>query len=272
MISTELMGGLGNQLFQIFNVLAYSLRYKKEVIFPKDKSDSQKRPDYWQSFFKSIGYLVGDESVRMKVLREPSFEFNGLGYIEEDFMFYGYFQSYKYFEDQQDSIYKLIRIDKHKQNVIEKVNMVMDNTVSIHFRLGDYKGLSEYHPILTIDYYIKALLTIIQKTKNKNLKVIYFFEQEDVDQVNTIIDTLKTKMPSINFTPVLSDLLDYEQMIFMSLCQHNIIANSSFSWWGAYLNNNPNKIVCYPSVWFGPKFSDKNTKDLCPNYWNKIMC
>ena len=272
MLSTKLMGGLGNQLFQIFNVLAYSKRFNKEVIFPKDKSDLLKRPDYWNTFFKSINYMVTDEHIQMSVLREPSFEFNGIGDIKEDFIFYGYFQSYKYFEDQQGEIFKQLRINRQKQHIMEKTKMDMNNTVSMHFRIGDYKGLTEYHPILTIDYYIKALLTIIQKTKNNDLKVIYFFEQEDVDQVNTIIDTLKTKMPSINFTPVLSDLLDYEQMIFMSLCQHNIIANSSFSWWGAYLNNNPNKIVCYPNVWFGPKFSDKNTKDLCPDYWNKIMC
>ena len=271
MLSTKLMGGLGNQLFQIFNVLAYSKRFNKEVIFPKDKSDLLKRPDYWNTFFKSINYMVTDEHIQMSVLREPSFEFNGIGDIKEDFIFYGYFQSYKYFEDQQGEIFKQLRINRQKQHIMEKTKMDMNNTVSMHFRIGDYKGLTEYHPILTIDYYIKALLTIIQKTKNNDLKVIYFFEQEDVDQVNTIIDTLKTKMPSINFTPVLSDLLDYEQMILMSLCQHNIIANSSFSWWGAYLNNNPNKIVCYPSVWFGPKFSDKNTKDLCPDYWNKIV-
>ena len=61
---------------------------------------------------------------------------------------------------------------------------------------------------------------------------------------------------------------DYEQMLLMSLCQHNIIANSSFSWWGGYFNNNLEKNVCYPSVWNG---STNETQDLFPENWNKII-
>jgi len=56
----------------------------------------------------------------------------------------------------------------------------------------------------------------------------------------------------------------------MSCCQHNIIANSSFSWWAAYFNTNPNKIICYPEKWFGPQLSQHNTKDLFPPSWHKI--
>ena len=59
-------------------------------------------------------------------------------------------------------------------------------------------------------------------------------------------------------------------MVLMSCCEHNIIANSSFSWWGAYFNDNPEKIVCYPSVWFGPKLQNKKTEDMFPKDWKKI--
>ena len=58
-------------------------------------------------------------------------------------------------------------------------------------------------------------------------------------------------------------------MLYMSLCRHNIIANSSFSWWGAYFNSNKEKIVCYPSVWFG---NNMDTRDLCPETWIKMNC
>ena len=75
--------------------------------------------------------------------------------------------------------------------------------------------------------------------------------------------------PSLKFNRANPILEDWEQMLFMSLCSHNVIANSTFSWWGAYLNNNLEKLVCYPEEWFGPK-AENDTSDLFPNDWNKI--
>ena len=63
---------------------------------------------------------------------------------------------------------------------------------------------------------------------------------------------------------------DWKQMLMMSCCRHNIIANSSFSWWSAYFNSHTDKIVCYPSQWFGPNLAHNDTRDLCPDSWKKI--
>ena len=63
---------------------------------------------------------------------------------------------------------------------------------------------------------------------------------------------------------------DYEQLLLMSLCHHNIIANSTFSWWGAYFNSNPEKVDCYPSTWFGAK-CNHSSRDLFPDNWVKIL-
>jgi hypothetical protein len=87
--------------------------------------------------------------------------------------------------------------------------------------------------------------------------------------VESTITHLKTKFPFLKFQRANPLLSDWEQMLLMSLCEDNIIANSSFSWWSAYFNSSVDKIVCYPSVWFG-KDLKHNIKDLCPSKWRKI--
>ena len=83
------------------------------------------------------------------------------------------------------------------------------------------------------------------------------------------IDRLEKEFPEYKFIRGENKLEDWEQMLFMSCCHHNIIANSSFSWWAAYFNFWPDKIICYPSIWFG-EIARNNTKDLCPPQWNRI--
>ena len=82
------------------------------------------------------------------------------------------------------------------------------------------------------------------------------------------MSVLEKKFKNMTFTKAVDHSEDWEQLLMMSCCTHNIIANSSFSWWGAYFNSNPEKIVCRPSVWFGPAMPDKdNIQDLCPEEW-----
>jgi len=98
---------------------------------------------------------------------------------------------------------------------------------------------------------------------------MYFCEDNDIDDVDRIVNELKKNFPLLTFVRGENKLADWEQMLLMSCCHHNIIANSSFSWWAAYLNSWCDKTVCYPSVWFGPA-APHNTKDLCPQEWIKI--
>ena len=139
----------------------------------------------------------------------------------------------------------------------------------MHFRLGDYKKLQDFHPIATHKYYENALNCFKSQFPETNFNILYFCEDEDANEVLTTIQNLEKEFPNYKFKRANNTLADWEQMLYMSLCRHNIIANSSFSWWGAYFNSNKEKVVCYPSVWFG---NNMDTRDLCPDSWIKMNC
>ena len=123
--------------------------------------------------------------------------------------------------------------------------------------------------ILSYDYYYNSLLFIQQKNGfGKN--VLYFCEEDDVERVNLYITRLQKDFPETRFQRAPDILEDWQQLILMSCCRYNIIANSTFSWFAAYFNVFPNKMVGYPSIWFGKRVGHI-TKDLFPPLWNKIV-
>ena len=170
----------------------------------------------------------------------------------------------------------MIQLSDIKAKVLEKypkykyLENSSNNTISMHFRLGDYKKLPEHYVILSIDYY-RAALNCILETNRFNKKVLYFCEDQDLEDVEAIITILKTEFSSLVFERADPELDDWEQLIMMSLCRYNIIANSTFSWWGAYLNIYRKKMVVCPTAWFGPKMQKTHDlKDLYPERWVKI--
>jgi hypothetical protein len=186
-------------------------------------------------------------------------------------MLQGYFQSPKYFDDYLQTINRLLKIDDIKVNLTNKYRKLINDELptSMHFRLGDYKKKPEHYLILQVEYYRAALNCILET--NSITKVLYFCEEQDLEDVKTTIATLKLEFPNIEFIRADPELEDWEQLILMSLCRNNIIANSTFSWWGAYLNIYRQKKVIYPARWFGPKLEKThNTKDLFPADWIKI--
>lgn len=286
MITCNLMGGLGNQLFQIFATISYAIKSKNRFNFMALEKlgggSTTIRYTFWNTFFLNLKPFLLTELPQVKVIRERDFTYNELpvdDMINKNVLLFGYFQSYKYFQENYNIICRIIGIEKIKREVLTKLNLLrssnnlnedqlIDN-ISLHFRLGDYKKLQEYHPVMTYEYYEKSLSYIKTKNVDKIYKIIYFCEDADIDDVLITINKLMEKFPEYEFVRGDNTLQDWEQMIYMSCCHHNIIANSSFSWWAAYFNSRGDKIVCYPSVWFGPS-ANNNTKDLCPNDWIKI--
>jgi hypothetical protein len=275
MITCTLMGGLGNQLFQLFSTVSYCMRAKKKFMFLKrsETVGMTKRTTYWDNLLESFHpFLVTkskmEDFFRFKIVKEQEFAYgdliNSLLVPQENIQLQGYFQSYKYFQDEFTTICKMLKIESKKQGLLDQAS-----DISMHFRIGDYLKLPETYYIMTYEYYKKCLDYIIEHSSTPVTTVMYFFELEDMTEVIEILIKLTKDFPDIWFRQVNHDLKDWEQMLLMSCCNHNIIANSSFSWWGAYLNRHANKIVCYPENWFKPGVPN-DTKDLCPESWVKI--
>ena len=278
MIYIELMGGLGNQLFQIFCGISYSLDNKIPFKILKNKNDKVSpldnislRPTYFDNFLINISKFTCD-NVNLPLLKEPGhFIYKKIPLIEKDFKLHGYFQNISYFNNNYDNICKFINIDYFKNNIKLKYNNYFQNKlpISLHFRIGDYIKNTSFHPILNINYYIESVKYLNSKLNNinENYYLLIFGEEINNKEINENIEKIKLEFPNLEIVICEYNIEDWEQMILMSLCCHNIIANSSFSWWGAYFNNNSEKIVCYPSIWNG---SVNNIDGLFPNYWNKI--
>jgi hypothetical protein len=140
-------------------------------------------------------------------------------------------------------------------------------TVSMHFRLGDYKSNTDYHPIVGLSYYINCLKFL--EAHYSCLLIFYFHEDEDTSAVEQHIRVLKEHFVNFEFQRGGVGKQDWEQMLWMSQCDHHIIANSTFSWWGAYLSNNDDGMIFYPNTWFGWT-SANNMPDMFPKNWNCI--
>jgi hypothetical protein len=285
MIAIKLMGGLGNQLFQIFATIAYGLEHNIPFVFVYSKMLNE-RKTYWEDFLLGIkkytnvasssfqlGFLKSTQMISSyPVFEESGFTYEPIPFNGNNLCLSGYFQSYKYFQRHENTIFSLIQLREQQyatKNEFSRYFPTNVVTISLHFRLGDYKVKQQYHPIMPFEYYAKAIQEITLKI-DQPLLFLYFCEQEDNDTVKKIIGRLQNIYRMSSFVKVDDSIVDWKQLLIMSCCNHQIIANSSFSWFSAYLNDNPNKIVCFPSLWFGPGLAHHNLKDLFPESWKKI--
>lgn len=297
-VSVHLMGGLGNQLFQIFATLAYGFKYNYRVIFPYGETltTGKWRPTYWKNFLNPISIIttanpehgVSNNDIyslaKYTYMLHPYCEIPQLP-PNEGGMLHGYFQSYKYFQPHLPDILALLNIESMKEQIREEfaelfattdMNATEMQSISMHFRRGDYKEHPDIHPILPMEYYEKAVQYILSKIRSgtsatTQFRVFVFCEEEDTKDVFDQIRILRRKFQGINidFIKVADSEADWKQLVVMSMCRNNIIANSSFSWWGAFLNNWPGRNVCYPSVWFGPG-NPQYMGDMFPEDWKMI--
>ena len=276
MIVYNLTGGLGNQLFQLFSTFSYALSLEQAPVFiHSNDENSTFRETYWTTFLKGFSRFVKPINFKIHVaINEPDFTYKPIPIPQNhkniNIQLLGYYQSYKYFDQYQPFLLKALQLKQQQDELLAKNNPFLPQMcyVSMHFRVGDYKILPKVYPILDETYYTKSLFHI---PKNKPITVLYFCESQDIDHVNAIIEKLKyiPGFKRMEFKRIDDSYADWEQLLIMTLCDHNIIANSTFSWWGAYLNDYPGKIVCYPEKWFQPE-QNKCVDDLCPHGWIRV--
>lgn len=292
-ISVALMGGLGNQLFQIFFCLAYARYNNYSCIFPYSGfiEEGIVRNTYWENFLQPLKvYTTYDDTV--EIIQQRNAELYSFPKYHEDrykynyqidingysnIQFVGFFQSYKYFQSEFGNLCKIINLSQHQASVFEEYRIYFSDdfvTISMHFRLADYKHQQDRHPVLKYEYYENALKHLLYKIQNQqnNIRVLYFCESEDINYVETVIERLTNNVNrvysgSIEYVKVHDNIEDWKQLLLMSLAEHNIIANSSFSWWAAYFNQNLNKVVIYPLTWFGPSLANILPVDMFPAQW-----
>jgi len=282
-VSIFLMGGLGNQLFQIFTCIAYSIREKRKCVFPYSDTLTSgiSRNTYWNNLLQSLkNYTNFDDNActNQNLLSYPTYKENTFTYQplmsfnQNNILLYGYFQSFKYFISEWDTILQLVPFTELQTDLRTRyadIFTIDTNIVSMHFRIGDYLQSQDAHPIMPYEYYYNALCHLKNNRSNKSITCLYFCEKQDTNSVMNIIHKLEKHFTSIAFVKATDDMEDWEQMLLMSCCHDNIIANSTFSWWGAFLNTNKQSIVCYPEKWFGPKLGH-DTRDLFIDTWQKI--
>lgn len=192
-------------------------------------------------------------------LRLFNYPFHYTNFIpkENSFIMDGYFQSEKYFQDIREELLNMFKPNKETEEIIYQKygHLLKTKTVSLHFRRGDYVNLKNLYNLLNKDYYIKALEVV------GNYENCLVFSDD--------LAWCRKNLSFKNMTFVDNEK-DYIEMFLMSKCQFNIISNSSFSWWGAWLNQSGESRVIAPDRWFEKGYSNLNERDIIPENWRRI--
>lgn len=276
----KIIGGIGNQLFQYAAGLSKVKRNGGKLILDISLFKNYKLHNFYLDKFsipelkiikKNIFFLIIERLVKKLKIKNDYFYFENSNLFNEDFYdpkykyHYGYFQSYRYLEEIKHHLYKYYL---PKQKLTSKNNKLLkrikqDESVMLHVRRGDYitdQKTFNNHGVCSITYYKKAISFLIKK--NPKL-VFYLFTNDPKWVLENICKKFKIKWILIdNITQPEIDLF------LMSNCKYFIIANSTFSWWSAYLSQSK-KIVIAPKPWFNNKKLEEKC-ELIPSDWKQI--
>ena len=256
-ISANLMGGLGNQLFQISKAYVEALKTNRPALFLLKKNDWRKvlSPfSYQNTIYRKLKFT--QRSKEYVTIEENDFSYKPLEPLESASLFWGYYQSSKHLENYKSEIQQLFAVPALLKwwFSIKYPAVFKPNSVAVHIRRGDYLNFPEKHAVLSMDYFFKA----IEKFPERSQIIIFSDDKAFVK-----------KHWKLDEQPIwVNERFDFLELWLMSLCNHQIISNSSFSWWGSFLNVRTNKRVIAPSEWFGPQGCDAT--DIYEENWELI--
>jgi hypothetical protein len=274
-VAVQIYAGLGNQIFMIFAALSHYFDYCDKFIIYCN-SEFNIKQNYWDTFFSELKDNVSHEKEvdkKFKVYKEPHFHYKKIpDGGEDELLLNGYFQSYKHFDHNIHKIKNILKIqDKISDVKNEFPRYFVKKTIALHFRIGDYYYLQNMHPIKKLEYYINAYNELIKNGVNiEEYNILIFCQESDNNIVNEYINLLSNHFKNLTYLKIADDIPDWKQLLLMSSADHFIIANSTFSWMGAYLSDAYHKkeaVVICPKIWFGPYYVDNQLQDLRPNDW-----
>ena len=276
-------GGLGNQMFQ------YALALKQQQMGKTVKIDVTKYAEHhWHNDFeldqvfglecpfadleeiKKLGYRKANRwteflretpFVKKTIYNHEAYSFDAQVLDLDGYYIEGYWQSEQYFSDIEETIRKTYVFPELKQDWQKELVQSMRKThsVSVHIRRGDYLNYPNLNGICTLDYY-KNAMNYFRDRYQKN--VCFYIFTNDFEWAKSHF-----KDEDCCFVQGNTGKESYRDMQLMSLCEHNVIANSSFSWWGAWLNANKEKTVIAPEKWVN---SEEDTTAVVPENWMKM--
>jgi hypothetical protein len=247
-------GRLGNQMFQYATLYSIAKRnnYEFGIPFSCRNAEDDYRDLCLQDCFSSLtakdstGFTPVAQIQENTNLFIPEF-FN----VKDNIDLFGYFQTDKYFKHCRDDILKEFTFNNSIKEKCKNLKQSLNNEViSIHMRFGDYEKFSDVYPRPTPEYYSSAFDML-----PKNATIVLF--SDDLNKASLFF-----KQIGKNFK-IFENLNKFEDMCLMTLCDYHIMANSSFSWWGAWLGNSKKTIA--PKAWYG-------NDSTAPKYWDDIYC
>lgn len=249
MITCNLKGQLGNQMFIIAATVGLAKKHDVPYRIPNWIVD----PNCKEPYFKDISPISKaalDARDNLPIYKEPYFHYCEIPYSGGNLCIDGYFQSQKYYSHCKEYIYNLFDIPYS----------LLKGIVGLHIRRGDYLNLPDYHPAIGIEYITKSIEYFITKGYSS---FMVFSNGMDWCRENINNEIFK------GCTFVYSNGNALDDLSNMSSCEHLMMSNSTFSWWAAELNRNPEKMIIAPKkgTWHGPKYSHLDPKDLYMDNW-----